>query len=100
MSEFFPPGQLPPVKDLGEPGFELGHGQQPAPSLAKRVGVLCGFALFGLVVAVVGLWVTGSVQWVLALPVFAALGWYVAVNWSRGLVGSIQANSGSGPVLW
>jgi hypothetical protein len=100
MSEFFPPGKLPPVKGLGEPGSESGHVHQPAPSQAKRVGVFCGFSLFGLVVAVVGLWVTGGVQWVLALPVSAALGWYVAVNWSRCHVGSVQANSESGPVLW
>jgi hypothetical protein len=100
MPEFFPPGQLPSSRGLGAPESELGQGEPPAPSRAKRVGVLCGFLLFGLVVAVVGFWVTGGFQWVMVLPVSAALGWYVAANWLGSAISSVQANSEGGPVLW
>jgi hypothetical protein len=98
MANFFPPSQLPPLKGPVQLASE--QGQQPVTSRVIRTAAFLGFVRVGLLVAAIGFRVTGGVQWFFALPVAAAIGWYIAANWSRSSIGSIQGDSESGPVVW
>ena len=95
VTKFFPPSQLPPMREMPA---ELEEMPTPVPRARRAFRfVLCTTA--GAVVAVCGFWWSSSPVWFAAVPVLAALGWAFATEPQERPPAQESRRSG-GPVLW
>jgi F0F1-type ATP synthase membrane subunit c/vacuolar-type H+-ATPase subunit K len=97
--KFFPPSQLPPMREPQEEPEETGQASEPF-SRCKQIARVIAFLALGLAVAAVGIHLSGKLVWAAAVPVALFAGSFVASTAKQPSESPLRSKRGGGPVLW